>query len=363
MDRGEAPAGAMANDLLNPPETDALGSRNGHTGGATNTQNPQFTTGSEGHELDAFLGKAFEEKSVWADLYENVIDAFFPPKLPPLELTSTPIPVPDRMAVKRSPASIAISVLVNCGILALLLFAFRNEVIKVIPPKLLGNVDVSAWKPITPKSGKIGGGGGGGAHDVVPANKGHLPQIQKNPIVQPTPVQLDKPKIPIQAAIDVQQNIKLPDNPNLPLVGVTNSPNVTLASSGPGSGSGMGGGSNGGLGTGNGNGFGPGTGGNVGGGLRRVGDGVSPPRAIFQPEAEFSDEARRAKYEGTVVVTLIVDANGNPQNVHVTRTLGMGLDEKAVEAVQKYKFKPAMDERTGKPVPVMVSVEVRFRLY
>ena len=146
------------------------------------------------------------------------------------------------------------------------------------------------------------------------------------------------------------------------MIGMTNSPNVVL-SQGQGSGSGMGTGKNGGLGSGNGNGYGPGTGGNVGGGLYRVGDGVSPPRAIFQPEAEFSDEARRAKYEGTVVVTLIVDANGNPQNVHVTRTLGMGLDEKAVEAVQKYKFKPAVEQKTGKPVPVMVSVEVRFRLY
>jgi protein TonB len=125
----------------------------------------------------------------------------------------------------------------------------------------------------------------------------------------------------------------------------------------------MGTGSHGGLGGGNGDGLGNGTGGNTGGGLRRVGDGVSAPKAIFQPEAEFSDEARRAKYEGTVVVTLIVDANGNPQSVHVTRTLGMGLDEKAVEAVQKYKFKPAVDQKTGKGVPVMVSVEVRFRLY
>ena len=109
------------------------------------------------------------------------------------------------------------------------------------------------------------------------------------------------------------------------------------------------------------NGYGPGTGGNASAAESvRLATVSARPAAIFQPEAEFSDEARRAKYEGTVVVTLIVDANGNPQNVHVSRTLGMGLDEKAVEAVQKYKFKPAVDQKTGKPVPVMVSVEVRF---
>jgi TonB family protein len=349
----------MANDLLNPTEAETVAASGSSINRGAGSQ-PEY-----GHELDAFLGKAFEEKSVWADLFENVHDLFFPQRLPPLVLTSTPIPVPDRMAVKRSPLSIALSVLVNCGILALLLFAFRNKVIQVVNKLNLSNIDVNiaAWKPVTPKSGQMGGGGGGGSHDIVPPVKGHLPEIKKNPIVPPQVPLIEHPKIAINSAIDVQQDVKLPDNPTLPLIGVTNSPNVTLASNGSGSGGGMGTGKNGGLGSGNGNGYGPGEGGNVGGGLRRVGDGVTAPRAIFQPEAEFSDEARRAKYEGTVVVTLIVDANGNPQNVKVSRTLGMGLDEKAIEAVQKYKFKPAMDQRTGKPVPVMIAVEVRFRLY
>jgi len=350
----------MANDLLNPPDAgtaEASASQNGRG---------SFTSGAPaetGHELDAFLGKAFEEKSVWSGLFDNIHEVFFPTKLPPLELTSTPIPVADPMAVKRSPLSIALSAGINLGILALLLFAFRHQIEKVIPLNLT-NIDpnISPWKPLTPKTGKMGGGGGGGAHDITAPNKGHLPKIEKDPLLQPQPQTVKDPIIKVEPAINVQQNIKLPDNPSLPMIGMTNSPNVVL-SQGQGSGSGMGTGKNGGLGSGNGNGYGPGTGGNVGGGLYRVGDGVSPPRAIFQPEAEFSDEARRAKYEGTVVVTLIVDANGNPQNVHVTRTLGMGLDEKAVEAVQKYKFKPAVEQKTGKPVPVMVSVEVRFRLY
>ncbi|HEX4322870.1 MAG TPA: energy transducer TonB [Acidobacteriaceae bacterium] len=349
----------MANDLLNPPDAEtAEASQNGR--GTSSSGTPA----ESGHELDAFLGKAFEEKSSFASLFDGIHEVFFPTKLPPLELTSTPIPVADPMAVKRSPLSIAISAGINLGILALLLFAFRHQIEKVIPINLTGiDVNISPWKPTTPKSGKMGGGGGGGSHDIAPPIKGHLPKIEKNPLLQPQVPVIEHPKIAIEPAINVQQNIKLPDNPALPTIGMTNSPNVTLASNGQGGGGGMGTGKNGGLGSGNGNGYGPGTGGNVGGGLYRVGDGVSPPRAIFQPEAEFSDEARRAKYEGTVVVTLIVDANGNPQNVHVTRTLGMGLDEKAVEAVQKYKFKPAVEQKTGKPVPVMVSVEVRFRLY
>lgn len=97
------------------------------------------------------------------------------------------------------------------------------------------------------------------------------------------------------------------------------------------------------------------------GGVYRIGGGVSAPVPIFSPEAEFSDEARRAKYQGVCLVSLIVDAQGNPQNPRVVRGLGRGLDEKALEAVRKYKFKPAMKGNT--PVPVMMSIEVNFKLY
>ena len=98
-----------------------------------------------------------------------------------------------------------------------------------------------------------------------------------------------------------------------------------------------------------------------GGGTYQVGGGVSPPVVIYSVEPEFSDEARRAKYQGVSVVSLIVDAHGMPQRVRVIRKLGMGLDEKAVEAVQQYKFKPAMFQ--GHAVPVVINVEVNFRIY
>jgi len=93
----------------------------------------------------------------------------------------------------------------------------------------------------------------------------------------------------------------------------------------------------------------------------KTGIDISEPKVLYQPEAEFSDEARRNKIQGPVLVSLIVDAHGMPQNVHVVRHLGYGLDEKAVEAVRQYRFKPAM--HNGVPVPVVMKVEVNFQLF
>lgn len=104
------------------------------------------------------------------------------------------------------------------------------------------------------------------------------------------------------------------------------------------------------------------SGGNTAEGQYRVGGGVSAPVPLNTVEAEFTDEARRTKYQGICLISLIVDAQGNPQDPRVIRRLGMGLDENALDAVRKYKFKPAMKD--GKiPVPVKITVEVNFRLY
>jgi TonB family protein len=314
-----------------------------------------------GHEFDGLLGKSFEEKPIWVGLYESLRDVFFPPHLPPLELTSTPIPVPDRMAVKPNPWAIGISSGINLGIVALLLFLGVKSIVNAVnkTKEDATNVELTDFK--APKADQAnGGGGGGGEHSIVDPIKGHLPKIEKDPIVPAQVETVDKPKLAMESAIMVQQNITLPDNPLLPTIGVKNSTNVTLASGGQGS-NGIGNGSGGGLGNGTGDGYGPGYGGGAGGGLYRVGGGVTAPVALNQVEAEFSDEARRAKYQGICIISLIVDAQGNPQNPRVVRALGMGLDEKALEAVRKYRFKPAMKGNT--PVPVMISVEVNFRLY
>src|SRR5438105_4196705 len=98
-----------------------------------------------------------------------------------------------------------------------------------------------------------------------------------------------------------------------------------------------------------------------GGGVFRVGGGVSAPKELYAPEPEYSEEARKAKYQGTCVLYLIVGPDGKPRDIRVARSLGLGLDEKAIEAVKQWKFEPAMKD--GKPVAVAINVEVDFRLY
>jgi TonB family protein len=300
-----------------------------------------------GIDLNVAFGAPVEEQPIWVGLYESIRDVFFPPHLPPLELTSTPIPVPDRMAVKPNPWAFGIATSLNLAVLAVLLFVGVTTVIKAVTTTKLDVTKVDVPTEFKAPRKDVAAGGGGGSPDKMEAIKGRIP-----PRMQPLEI---TPKIeaPIPS-IDVQKDIVIPDNPTLPNFGQSNSTNVKLGSLGNGSGMGVG--------NGNGNGYGDGTGGNIGGGLYRVGGGVSAPVPLNSVEAEFSDEARRAKYQGICLISLIVDAQGNPQNPRVVQALGMGLDEKALEAVRKYKFKPAMKD--GKtPVPVMITVLVNFHLY
>lgn len=321
------PVATMPNDLLNQPDT--------------NSQSSAANQG--GVELDLSFGVPVEEKSIFVDLYESLRDIFFPPKLPPLELTSTPIPVPDRMAVKRNPWAFGFSAVINGAILAALLFIVVKPMITPKPVEKVAPIDLTEYKPPKPD---IIEHGGGGSPDNTPVDKGKLPPKIQTPV---TPPKVDLPTPSVNLAPDVI----IPDDQTLPHFGLANSPNVKL---------GLGNGQGTGLGSGRGNGVGPGWGGSTGGGAYKPGGNISAPIPIFTPDAEFSDEARRAKYQGIVLVSLIVDAQGNPQSARVVRALGMGLDEKAMEAVNKYKFKPCMrDGRT--PVACYANVEINFRLY
>lgn len=212
---------------------------------------------------------------------------------------------------------------------------------------------------LPPSSSKAGGGGGGGDRDKLPAPKGALPKLSREQITPPAVVvRNEAPKLAVEPSVVVPPSITLPHIGPLgdPLSSVLGPP-----SNGPGSGGGIGSGSGGGVGSGRGPGVGPGWGGGIGGGPYRVGGGVSAPKPIFTPDPEYSEEARKAKYQGVVVLWLVIGSDGHPREIRVARPLGMGLDEKAVEAVRTWRFEPA--RKDGQPVAVVMNVEVTFRLY
>ena len=97
-------------------------------------------------------------------------------------------------------------------------------------------------------------------------------------------------------------------------------------------------------------------------GAGKVGGSVSFPKVIYEPEAEFSNQARKKKYQGVCAISLVVDRNGMPQNLEVTKGLDYGLSDSALAAVSHYRFSPAMRDGV-EPVPVKLTVEVRFLLY
>jgi TonB family protein len=224
----------------------------------------------------------------------------------------------------------------------------------VLPP------DIAPYETTkAPKLDKNGGGGGGGDRSPTPASKGKLPKFSTEQFTPPMAVvRAVDPKLEMDPTLLGPPDLKLP-SPNMSVWGDPNGVNGP-PSNGTGSGGGIGSGNGGGVGSGSGGGYGPGSGGGFGGGAFRVGGGVTPPVPIYRVEPEFTEAARKAKYQGTVLVQIVVDAEGHVKDPRVVKAVGLGLDEKALEAVKQWKFKPGMKD--GRPVPVYAQIEVTFRL-
>ena len=200
-----------------------------------------------------------------------------------------------------------------------------------------------------------GGGGGGGARQLVEASKGKLPK--------PEPRQFTPPRVdPVEAKLQMPPSIIAP--PDVPNLQANNFGDplskLGIPSNGTGFGGGIGSGADGGVGPGHGAGVGPGSEGGFGGRAYTIGAGVSAPSVLFKVEPEYSEEARKAKWQGTVVLSVIVDEMGRPNHLKVLRSLGLGLDQKAMDAVSQWRFKPGLKD--GKAVPVIATIEVNFRL-
>jgi periplasmic protein TonB len=310
------------------------------------------------------FGKGVPEESLLSGLFGNLRDALFPMKQPPLHLTSRPVAVADPLAIQRDPTSTTLAFVLHVIVITSILWFTLTARPHVVAEKaqVITPITFRPYIPPTlPAPKAMGGGGGGGLHETVEPKRGHLPPIVKVRTVAPQILKIDQPKLPTPAAVEIPQAVKLPDDKSMPNVGMPQSPQVAMAAQGSGSGSGFGQGLGGGIGSGHGSGVGAGIGGGYGGGIMSVGGGVSAPQLINHVEPEFTNEARQARYQGVVEIQLIVDSNGNPENIQIVRHLEMGLDQKAIDAVRQYKFRPAMYQ--GHPVPVRLVVDVDFHLY
>lgn len=202
-------------------------------------------------------------------------------------------------------------------------------------------------------------GGGGGNRSPLPGSKGSMPKEQLKQFVPPQAEIINpNPIITLQPSLVLPPDIDISDIK--PLRWGLPSSNIEFPSSGPGSGGGIGTGKGGGIGPGIGPGSGPGIGGGIGSKVYLPGGGVTAPTLLYKIDPEYTEKARRAKIQGTVLLYAEINKKGKAQNIEIIRGLGLGLDEKSIEAVKKWRFKPGMKD--GKPVIVAVTIEINFVL-
>lgn len=218
-----------------------------------------------------------------------------------------------------------------------------------------------------------GGGGGGGRNQPEPPAAGRMPEPEPSQMIVPDP-ENPQPLMPaddLLAQVRVEMPIDIPQDLSLSIGDVFAPPNNST-SAGPGSGGGIGTGQGSGVGSGTGAGVGPGSGGGMGGGSGGgigsgigpyvMGSGVKEPVALRQPLPPYTEEARKMRAEGIVLLQAIVRKDGSVDSFKVIRGLGYGLDESAIRTIaSKWRFRPGTYK--GKPVDVQIDIEVAFSIY
>lgn len=299
---------------------------------------------------------------------QRIKELFFPVKQAPLQVTSKPIKVKDIWSKDENFGwTQVLSIGLHAGIIALLVIPLFTH---ILPPSTEAKnkmdvtpLDISPYISKLPAgANKAGGGGGGGDRSVVPPTKGRAPKFEWTQFTPPSAtIKNPAPKLPMDPSLLGPPELKVA-NPVLTNMGDPLAASVNM-SGGPGGGSGIGTGESGGIGSGAGGGLGPGEGGGTGGGVFRAGvNGVGAPQCIYCPQPEYSDEARKAKYQGTVLLDVTVTADGRVVNPVVIKGPGLGLEEKALSQVRNWKMRAAVGPN-GRPVNSRVQIEVTFHLY
>jgi periplasmic protein TonB len=251
----------------------------------------------------------------------------------------------------------AIALAAHAVIIALLIVPFLTNMLPTTTQaknKLdVTPLDISPYVAKLPAgNNKAGGGGGANDHTNTPVNKGRPPRFTMTQYAAPTLHPNPQPKLPMEATLLGPPDLKISS-------ALTNLGDPMAA--GPGDSLGHGDGT--GIGSGTGGGLGPGEGGGTGGGMFRAGvNGVGLPTCFYMPNPPYSDEARKAKYSGVVLVEAVITVDGRVTNPRVIKSPGLGLDESTTNTMRTWRCKPVTGPN-GKPVPVLVPFEVTFRLY
>lgn len=290
----------------------------------------------------------------------RIKEFFSPSKQPPMPPGIQPVKVKEIWSKDENFTwTQAISIGLHAAIIALLVVPLlwhlerpadaKNKNVDVTP------LDISPYVSKLPAGAqKAGGGGGANDHTLTPVNKGKLPKFKWTQFTPPQiKIENQNPKLAMDPSLLGPPDLKVP-SPNMSTFG---DPLASALSDSLGHGNGTG------IGSGTGGGLGPGEGGGTGGGAFRAGvNGVGVPVCLYCPIPQYSDEARKAKYQGTVVLQVTITTDGRAINISIVKGPGLGLEEKAIEAVKGWKFKPAVGP-AGKPVATIVPIEVTFRLY
>ncbi len=290
----------------------------------------------------------------------RIKELFSPAKQTPLPFAVRPIKVKDIWSKDENFGwSQAIAVGLHVALIALLVVPIftnvlpsteaKNKQIDVMP------LDISPYIAKLPAgANKAGGGGGANNHTLTPTSKGKLPKFQWTQFTPPqAKIQNMNPKLAMDPSLLGPPDLKIL-SPNMTNFGDPLAKSVTDS---------LGNGNGTGIGTGSGGGLGPGEGGGTGGGMFRAGvNGVGKPECIYCPNPEYSDEARKSKYMGTVLVEITVTSDGRVLNPVIIKGPGLGLEERVLTQVKNWKLKPAIGP-SGKPVNCRVQIEVAFRLY
>jgi TonB family protein len=243
-----------------------------------------------------------------------------------------------------NPRSFLLSAALHAAAVALVLLLARQFFTRAgLPPA----------PPVVPRLYFAGSGGGGGSHQAVRMPKGDLPNVNPAALARPViVVPVEHPSLPVEAGVDAAPDLKLTQTGKLgdPWASLIGPP-----SNGTGRDPGAGDGEGPSWGHGHGRSLGPGS------SMFPSAGHVTAPRALFAPDPDYTDLARQNRLQGTVTLWVVVSADGTTQDIRVARTLGLGLDQRAVEAVRRWRFAPGAVD--GKPVPVRINVEVNFRLY